>query len=64
MSSVGTLLTLFHANYKVKYSHCVDFNLCLDGALLSSEVNTLNSSGSDPCKNVDRDTAVILYRSS
>ena len=56
MSSVGRLLSLFHANYKVKYNHCVDFIRCLDGALISSEVNTLNSSGSDPCKNVDRGT--------
>ena len=50
MSSVGRLLSLFHANYKVKYNHCVDFIRCLDGALISSEVNTLNSSGSDPRK--------------
>ena len=48
MSSVGRLLSLFHANYIVKYNHCVDFNRCLDGALISSEVNALNSSGSDP----------------
>ena len=33
---------------------------CLDGALISSEVNTPYSSGSDPCKNIDRDTAVGL----
>ena len=50
MSSVGTLLSLFHVNYRVKYNHCVDFILCLDGALISSEVNTLNSLGSGPCK--------------
>ena len=50
MSSVGRLL--FHANYKVKYNQCDDFIQCLDGALISSEVNTLNSSGSDPRKNV------------
>ena len=56
MSSVGRLLFLFHANYKVKYNHCDDFVRCLDGALISSEVNTLNSSGSDPRKNVDRGT--------
>jgi hypothetical protein len=56
MSSVGSLLFLFHANYKVKYNHCDDFVRCLDGALISSEVNTLNSSGSDPSKNVDRGT--------
>ena len=35
------VLSLFHANYKVKYNHCDDFNRCLDGALISSEVNTL-----------------------
>ena len=55
MSSVGRLVSLFHANYKVKYNHCVVFIWCLDGALISSEVTTLNSSGSDPRKNVDRD---------
>ena len=64
MSSVGRLLSLFHANYKVKYNHCVDFILCLDGALISSEVNTPNSSGSDPCKNVDSGTAVVFYWST
>ena len=64
MSSVGSLLFLFHANYKVKYNHCDDFILCFDGALISSEVNTLNSSGSDPCKNVDRGTTIVLYWSS
>ena len=53
MSSDGRLLFLFHANYKDKYSHCVDFLQCLDGVLISSEVNTLISSGSDPHKNVD-----------
>ena len=53
MSSDGRLLFLFHANYKDKYNHCVDFLQCLDGALISSEVNTLISSGSDPHKNVD-----------
>ena len=53
MSSVGRLISLFHANYKVKYNHCGDLIQCLDGALISSEVNTLNSSGSDPRKNVD-----------
>ena len=53
MSSVGRLLSLVHANYKVKYNHCVDFIWCLDGAMISSAVNTLNSSGSDPCKKVD-----------
>ena len=40
MSSVGRLKSLFHANYKDKYNLCDDFNWCLDGALLSSEVNT------------------------
>ena len=40
-------------NYKVKYNHCEDYIRCLDGASISSEVNTLNSSGSDPRKNVD-----------
>ena len=37
------------------------FTQCLDGALISSEVNTLNSSGSDPCRNVDRGTTVVLF---
>ena len=61
---VGRLLSLFHANYKVKYNHCVDYNRCLDGALISSEVNTLNSSGSDPRKNIDRGTTVVYYWST
>ena len=61
MSFVGRLLSLFHANYKVKYNLCDDFNWCLDGALLSSEVKTLNSSRSDPCKNVDRGVTVVIY---
>ena len=50
ISSVGRLLSLFHANYKVKYNNCVDFIRCLDGALINSEVNTPNTSVSDPCK--------------
>ena len=50
MSSVGRLLSLFNANYRVKYNHCVDVIRCLDGALIISEVNTLNSSGTDPRK--------------
>ena len=53
MSSVGRLISLFHLNYKVKYYLCDDFTRCLDGALISSEVNTLISSGSDPQKNVE-----------
>ena len=61
MYSVERLLFLFHANYKDKYNHCDDFIQCLDGALISSEVNTLNSSGSDPRKNVDRGTTVPFY---
>ena len=64
MSSVGRLLSLFHANYKVKYNHCVDFIRCLEGALISSELNTLNSSGSDPLKNVDGGTTVVFYWST
>ena len=64
MSSVGRLLFLFHANYKVKYNHCDDFDLCLDGALMRSEVNTLNSSGSNPRKNVEMGTTVIFYWST
>ena len=60
MSSVGRLLSLFHANYKVKYNLYDDFIRCLDGALLSSEVNTLNSSCSDPCKNVNRGDSCFL----
>ena len=51
-------------NYKVKYNHCDDFIQCLDGALLSSEVITLNSSGSDQRKNVDRGTAAVFYWST
>ena len=57
----------FHAlmrNYKVKYNHCDDYIRCLDGASISSEVNTLNSSGSDPRKNVDRGTTVVFYWST
>ena len=57
----------FHAlmrNYKVKYNHCDDFIRCLDGALISSEVNTLNSSGSDSRKIVDRGTTVVFYWST
>ena len=61
MSSVGRLLSLFHANYKVKYNHCDDFILCLDGALVSSEVITLSSLGSDPRKNVDWGNTVIFF---
>ena len=64
MSSAGRLLYLIHANFKAKYNHCVDFIRCLDGALISSEVNTLNSSGSDPRKNVDRGTTVDIYWST
>ena len=64
MSSVGRLLSLFHANYKVKYNHCVDFIRCLDGAFLSLEVNTLNSSCSDPRKNVDKGATVVIYWST
>ena len=64
MSSVGSLLFLFHANYKVKYNYCDDFIRCCDGALISSEVNTVNSSGSDPRKNVDRGTIFVFYWSS
>ena len=64
MSSVGVLLSLFHANYKVKYNHCVDFIRCLDDALISLKVNTLHSSGSDLCKNVDRGNTVVFYWSS
>ena len=37
----------------IKSSITVEFIWCLDGALMSSEVNTLNSSGLDPRKNVD-----------
>ena len=64
MSSVGRLLSLFHANYKVKYNLCGVFIRCLDGALISSEGNTLNSSGLDPLKNVDRGTTVVIYWST
>ena len=64
MTSVGGFLSLFHANYKVKCNLCDDFNRCLDGALLSSEVNTLNSSCSDPCKNVGRGATVVFYCST
>ena len=64
MSSVGRHVSLLHVNYQVKYNHCVVFIRCLDGVLVSSEVNTLNSSGSDPCKNVDRGTTVVSYWST
>ena len=64
MYSVGRLLSLFHANYKVKYNLCDDFFRCLDGALISSEVNALNSSGSDPGKNVDLSTTVVTIWST
>ena len=40
------------------------FIRCLDGALVSSEINTLNSSGSDPRKNVEMGTTVIFYWST
>ena len=60
MSSVGSLIFLFHANYKVKYNHSDVFIRCLDGALINSVVNILNSSGSDPRRNVDRGTTVIF----
>ena len=62
LSSIGRLLFLFHANYKVKYNLCDDFTRCLDGALLSSEVNTLNSSGSDPRKSVVSGTTVDIHQ--
>ena len=61
MSSVGRLLSLFHVNYKVKYNLCEHFIQGLDGALLSSEFNTLNSSCLDPCKNVDSGGTVIYW---
>ena len=64
MSSDGRLLSLFHANYKDKYNLCDEFNRCLVGALLSSEVNTLNSSCSDPCKNVESGTTVVFLWST
>ena len=60
MPSDGRLLSLFHANYKVKYNHSDVFIRCLDGALISSEVDTLNSSGSDPRKNVNRGKSVVF----
>ena len=40
----------------------LDFIQCLDGALVSSEVNTLNSSGSDPRKSVDTGTTVDIHQ--
>ena len=61
MSSVGRLLSLFHANYKVKYNLCDEFIRCRDGALISLVVITLNSSGSVPRKNVDKGTTVVFY---
>ena len=60
-TSDGSIFSLFHANYKVKYNLCDDIIRCLDGALLSSEVNTLNSSSSDPRINVDRGATVDIY---
>ena len=62
MSTVGRLLSIFHANYKDMYNLCDEFIRCLDGALLSSEVNTLNSSCSDPHKSVDRGATVDIYQ--
>ena len=64
MTSVGSFFSLFHANYKVKYNLCDEFNRCLDGALISSVVNTLISSSSDSCKNIVRGTAVVFYWST
>ena len=64
MSSVGRLLSLFYANYKVKHNLCDDFIRCLDGALISSEVNTLNNSGSNPCIKVDWGTNGVFYWST
>ena len=64
MCSDGRLLFLFNANYKVKYNDCDLFIRCLVGALLSSVVNTLNSSGSDPRKNDVRGIAVVFYWST
>ena len=64
MSSVGSLLFLSHANYKVKYNHCDEFIQCLDGAFVSSEVNPLNSSGLYPRKNVNRGVTVDVYWST
>ena len=64
MSSVGRLVSLFHVNYTVKYNLCDDFIRCLDGAFLSLEVNTLNSSCSDPRKNVDKGATVVIYWST
>ena len=64
LSSVGRLLFLIHANYKVMYNHCEEFIRCFDGALISSEVNTRNSWGSDPCKNVNRGITFVFYWSS
>ena len=50
MSSIGRLLSLFQENYKVKYNHGVDFSLCLDGALISTEVNTQTAQDRIPAK--------------
>ena len=61
MSSVERLASLLHANYKVKFNFCDDFIRCLDGVFLSLEVNTLNSSCSDPRKNVDMGATVVIY---
>ena len=49
---------------KVKYNHSDDFIRCLDGALISLEVNTLNSSGSDPRKHIERGKTVVFHQSS
>ena len=62
MSTDGRFIFLFNGNYKVKYNHCDVFFQCLDGALISSEVNTLNSSGSDLAK--IHGNTVVLYLSS
>ena len=64
MSSVGRLVSLFHVNYKVKHNLCDDYKRCLDGALIRSEVNALNSSCSDPRQKVDRGATVVIYWST
>jgi hypothetical protein len=58
-----TLISI-SCSYKVKYNLCDAFMLCLDGALLSSGVNTLNSSCSDPRKNVDKGATDVFYWST
>ena len=63
-SSDGRHIFPLHANYNVKYNHCDELFRCLVGAWKSSEVNTLNNSGSNPCIKVDWGTNGVFYWST